>query len=131
MHSGGGDGDTSALGGGFQANGADAILPRSKAKRKGYVNLGESEQDDDEDTAVAGATTTSRVKRDYVGVGKGEDDEAAEDEHEGDGEADKVSGRLAIFGFLNLVYVVFQLAGSMAFGSLALLSDGFHNLSDV
>ncbi|CAN0334111.1 unnamed protein product, partial [Laminaria digitata] len=46
-------------------------------------------------------------------------------------EAEKTSRHLMIFGVLNLVYVVLQLTGALAFSSLALMSDGFHNLSDV
>lgn len=75
-----------------------------------------------------------RIKRDYIEVA--EEDAGEEGDREADKEVqtaadDGTSKRLAIFCGLNVVYVVLQLWGSMAFGSLALLSDGFHNLSDV
>lgn len=38
---------------------------------------------------------------------------------------------LWVVGILTLLYVVAELALAMATGSLVLLSDGFHNLSDV
>ena len=40
-------------------------------------------------------------------------------------------GRLQCVALLNLAYTVLQISGSLYFNSLGLLSDGFHNLSDV
>ena len=86
-----------------------------------------------------------KTKKSYIGLDGGGDDERDEDHDHGHGrssgkegrgaedeaEAKKTSRQLAIFGVLNLAYVVLQLAGALAFNSLALMSDGFHNLSDV
>lgn len=102
----------------------------------------ESEEEEADGGFVA-ATTARRKKMSYVGLGDGGADSAADElsdsgKEEGGGAAagagggsDNASGRLAIFGLLNLAYVVLQLMGAMAFSSLALMSDGFHNLSDV
>lgn len=70
------------------------------------------------EVVAAGAAAAARVA-----AGAPEDEE--------DGDSDKISGKLAIFGLLNLLYVVLQLVGAVVFNSLALLSDSFHNLSDV
>ncbi|CAM9223134.1 unnamed protein product [Ectocarpus sp. 12 AP-2014] len=95
-----------------------AAAGASKRKHKlSYVELGEG--DSTPDTSVDSSSSSS-------GGGGGGGVSAGATEPE-----DKMSGRLAIFGLLNLGYVVLQLAGAMAFGSLALMSDGFHNLSDV
>lgn len=75
-----------------------------------------------------------RNKRDYIEVAEedaGEGRGRKVDEEMQTAAVDGTSTRLAIFGGLNVVYVILQLWGSMVFGSLALLSDGFHNLSDV
>ncbi|CAM9713434.1 unnamed protein product, partial [Scytosiphon promiscuus] len=109
----------------------------------GGINGDDQEEEDDEELAVGGLVAATAVrggrrrnKMSYVGLdGDGADDTPSQSSDGGDrgggAEADKVSGRLAIFGLLNLGYVGLQLAGAMAFGSLALMSDGFHNLSDV
>lgn len=39
--------------------------------------------------------------------------------------------RLEVVGLLNLAYALVQIFGSLSFNSLGLMSDGFHNLSDV
>lgn len=92
----------------------------SKRKHKlSYVELGEGESTPDTSVDTS-SSSSSRGGEGGVAAG------ATSGEPE-----DKMSGRLAIFGLLNLGYVVVQLAGAMAFGSLALMSDGFHNLSDV
>lgn len=73
-----------------------------------------------------------RKKQGHMGLGAmAGSAEGGKEKEDGEVVVDKVSRRLGIFGGLNVVYVVLQLWGSMAFGSLALLSDGFHNLSDV
>ncbi|CAM9384658.1 unnamed protein product [Ectocarpus sp. 8 AP-2014] len=98
-----------------------AAAGASKRKHKlSYVELGEGESTPD--TSVGSSSSS--------GGGGGGEGGVAAGATSGEPE-DKVSGRLAIFGLLNLGYVVVQLAGAMAFGSLALMSDGFHNLSDV
>lgn len=105
------------------------------------------DDDEEEVEAVAGGFVAAKMKAKtggrrknmmaYVGLGDGDDGTAELSSDSGGEEAreaadgDKASGRLAIFGLLNLGYVVLQLMGAMAFSSLALLSDGFHNLSDV
>ncbi|CAN0025780.1 unnamed protein product [Ectocarpus sp. 12 AP-2014] len=98
-----------------------AAVGASKRKQKlNYVELGEGGSTPD--TSVNSSSSS--------GGGGGGEGGVAAGATSGEPE-DKVSGRLAIFGLLNLGYVVVQLAGAMAFGSLALMSDGFHNLSDV
>lgn len=105
----------------------------------------EEEEDEGEEADggfVAATAGRRRNKMSYVGLDDGEADDTAADEDEAEeggaagavaaaGGKDKASGRLAVFGLLNLAYVVLQLMGAMAFHSLALMSDGFHNLSDV
>lgn len=132
----GGDGDAHQIHV-YKANGgSDAMraMPKKASVRKGYSNLGDSEDDNEHQgvLVVGGVSGVSRnTKKNYVGVNAGGEDEE-EDEQDGEVEdGDQTSGRLAIFGVLNLVYVVLQLSGSLAFDSLALMSDGFHNLSDV
>jgi len=129
--------------------------------RGGYSNLGlqlpatsavveeddEDQDEDDDDETMAGGFVAIKAKSGgrrknkmtYVGLGDADDDSSALSSSNSSGEeaasdgadGDKTSGRLAIFGLLNLGYVVLQLIGAMAFSSLALMSDGFHNLSDV
>ncbi|CAM9658957.1 unnamed protein product [Discosporangium mesarthrocarpum] len=60
--------------------------------------------------------------------------DAVDDDSEASGETvteDSTPARLGVFGSLNLCYVLLQLWSSVRFSSLALLSDAFHNLSDV
>lgn len=83
------------------------IMPAETARRKEQIYSGL-------DAEMCGGGHATRVAGDAAGA-----------------KGDKTSRRLTVFGGLNLVYVVLQLWGSMAFDSLALLSDGFHNLSDV
>lgn len=119
---------------------------RRRTKR-GYLNLGDDEAtglpsspDCDEENgvmvvAILGGSKLGMNHADYVGIHAlaGIEDEAGPCEAgaAADNGGDPTSSKLAIFGALNVAYVVLQLWGSMAFGSLALLSDGFHNLSDV
>ena len=125
--------------------------PSSETAGTGSVSDADDDQPEPEEEGeeadggfVAAATAGSRRKKmSYVGLGDGGADSAGDEvsdrggEEEAaaaaadSGEKDKASGRLAIFGLLNLAYVVLQLMGAMAFSSLALMSDGFHNLSDV
>eukprot|EP00752_Nemacystus_decipiens_P012010 g10648.t1 len=101
----------------------------------------EDEEEGEADGGYVAATAGSgrRKKMSYVGLGDEGGDSAGDELSDGGGEEvggwaggkDKASGRLAVFGLLNLAYVVLQLVGAMAFSSLALMSDGFHNLSDV
>lgn len=96
-----------------------AAAGASKRKNKlSYVELGEGDITPDTSVDSSSSSGVGSVAAGGAGAAGGEPD-------------DKMSGRLAIFGLLNLAYVVLQLAGAMAFGSLALMSDGFHNLSDV
>lgn len=106
-------------------------------RKGGYLNLEDVDVDEGDvelGDNVAPAGGGHRTKKSYVGLDGGDATEGeVEAERLGaapDG-SDETSGRLAIFGILNLGYVVLQLLGAMAFGSLALMSDGFHNLSDV
>lgn len=78
-----------------------------------------------------GGTGVGRTKNNYIEVDAGVEAGDEQDTEDKDLLLDKTSLRLAIFGSLNVIYVTAQLTGSMLFGSLVLLSDGFHNLSDV
>lgn len=118
---------------------------QESSRGNGYSNLGLQIPDgngggphDEGGGLVPAMGRGRRKKMSYVGLdGDGGEEtpsqssDGGEEAGGGGEEADKVSGRLAIFGLLNLGYVGLQLAGAMAFGSLALMSDGFHNLSDV
>eukprot|EP00903_Cladosiphon_okamuranus_P007729 g7489.t1 len=150
--------NNSSVIGSFDADVTTVLAGHARhGKRDGYSNLGlglavsETAEtgivsDDDghteeEATAgfVAGTARGGRKKMSYVGLGDGGADSAgaelsdggAEEVGEGGEGKDKASRRLAIFGLLNLAYVVLQMMGAMAYRSLALMSDGFHNLSDV
>ncbi len=130
---------------------------QGEGNRGGYSNLGlqlpatpcagveddGDDEDDDVETMAGGFLAVKpksgggrrKNKMAYVGLGDGDDGSAelsvsSESIGEAPG-ADETSWRLAIFALLNLGYVVLQLAGALAFNSLALMSDGFHNLSDV
>lgn len=110
-------------------NGHTGDIPESsgfKTKKvsdgRGYQNLGHLEDEEDSsDLNLVKATQTRSYQGDEGDAVEVEDEETR----------DSSSRRLIIFGMLNFGYVIAQLIGSMRFGSLALMSDAFHNLSDV
>jgi len=66
------------------------------------------------------------------GVGNAEAiDEARGDSDGSSGSRMSTKRRLELVGMLNLSYSVAQILGALWFNALGLLSDGFHNLSDV
>lgn len=100
--------------------------PHVRLTNRDYRNLKDIEDlDEGGDDCTSGSSRAGRCR--FKSDKTAEDDQEEED---GDVE-DSTSGRLAIFCSLNFLYVILQLGGAMTFGSLALLSDGFHNLSDV
>lgn len=100
--------------------------PHARPTNRDYQNLEDTEDlDEGGDGGTSGSPSAERCHY------KSDNASEVDQEEEDDDVEDKTSSRLAFFCVLNFLYVVFQLGGAMAFGSLALLSDGFHNLSDV